>query len=101
MCIFYLVVSSWNGQYISSDRPADVPHHIVELVEQFGRPGVACRVVTRPDKYSSILEEWKTISHITPVEEKQEWFDFIQILFCKLPITLAFIWYHILWSTTD
>lgn len=55
--MLYLVVSSRNSQYIPSDRPADVPNHVVELVEQFGRPGVSCRIVTRPDEHTTVLEE--------------------------------------------
>lgn len=55
----YLVVSSGNGQYVSSDGPADVPNNIVELMQQFGRPGVSCRVVARPDEHASVLQEEK------------------------------------------
>lgn len=62
----YLVVSSGNSQDVAGDGPADMPHHIVELVEQFGRPRVPCRVVTRPDENASILqhvEKEKTGAH--------------------------------------
>ena len=53
----YLIVSSGNSQNISGDRPADVPNNIIELMEQFGRPGVSCRIVTRPDKHTSVLNK--------------------------------------------
>lgn len=62
--MIHLVVSSRNSQYISSDGPADVPNNIIELMEQFGRPGVSCGVVTRPDKHTSVLQEGaKEINH--------------------------------------
>lgn len=51
----YFVVPAWNCQDVSSDGPAHVPHNIIEFVEEFGRPGVARRVVARPYKHSPIL----------------------------------------------
>lgn len=74
LSILHLVVSSRNSQYISGDRPADVPHNVIELMQQFGRPGVACGVVTRPDEHTSVLQKGatetetkisKNISHLT------------------------------------
>lgn len=59
-----LVVASRHGQDVSSDGPADVPNHVVELVQQFGRPRVACRLVARPDEHTSVLPR--------PLEEKAE-----------------------------
>lgn len=51
----YLVVPPRNGQDVPGDGPADVPHHVVELVEQLGRPGVTSWVVARPDEDSPVL----------------------------------------------
>ena len=52
----HLVVSTRNRQDVSCDGPADVPDHIVELVQQLGRPRVPGGVVTRPDKHASVLQ---------------------------------------------
>ena len=58
-----LVVTARHGQDVSGDGPADVPHHVVELVQQFGRPRVPRGVVTRPDKHPTVLwtEQRQTI----------------------------------------
>ena len=50
-----LVIPPGHGQDVSSDGPADMPHHVVELVEEFSRPRVARRVVTRPDEDPAVL----------------------------------------------
>lgn len=63
--INYLIVSTRNCQYVSSDGPADVPDDIVELMEQFGRPGVACRVIARPDKHTPILQRERIKFNLT------------------------------------
>ena len=43
--VTYFVISTGYSQYISSDRPADVPHYIIELVQNFGGPGIICTVI--------------------------------------------------------
>lgn len=53
----HLVVSSGNRQDVSRDGPADVPNHVVELVQQLGRPRVPRRVVARPDEDAPVLRE--------------------------------------------
>lgn len=50
-----LVVAPRHGQDVAGDGPADVPNHVVELVQQFGRPRVARRLVARPDEHASVL----------------------------------------------
>lgn len=50
-----LVVPARDGKDVSSDGPADVPHYVVELVQQLGRPRVARGVITRPDKHTTVL----------------------------------------------
>ena len=62
----YLVVPAGDGEDVSSDGPADVPDDIVELVEQLGRPGVPCRVLTRPDKHPPVLMEIRHTEVNTP-----------------------------------
>ena len=58
MCVVcYLVVAPGDGEDVSSDGPADVPDDVNKLVEQLGRPGVPCRVLTRPDEHPPILPE--------------------------------------------
>lgn len=59
-----LVVASRHGQDVASDGPADVPNHVVELVQQFGRPRVARRLVARPDEHASVLQ--------CPLDEEEE-----------------------------
>lgn len=50
-----LVVAPRHGQDVAGDGPADVPNHVVELVQQFGRPRVARRLVACPDEHASVL----------------------------------------------
>lgn len=52
-----LVVAARDGKDVSSDGPADVPHYVVELVQQLCRPRVARGIITRPDKHTTILWE--------------------------------------------
>ena len=51
----HLVVAPGDGQDVPGDGPADVPHHVAELVQKLGCPGVSCGVVTGPDKHPPVL----------------------------------------------
>lgn len=56
LSITYLVVSSGHSQDVAGDGPADVPNHVVEFVQEFGRPGVSRGIITCPDEYATILQ---------------------------------------------
>ena len=51
----HLIVPPWDSQYVASDGPGHVPHHITKLVEDSRRPLVA-RAIIRPDDHTTILE---------------------------------------------
>ena len=67
----HLVLSSRDSQDVSSDGPADVPNHIVELVQQLGCPGVPCWGVTCTDKHTSVLSQDSDLSAFTKEQDKR------------------------------
>lgn len=62
-------------------------------MEQFGRPGVACRVVTRPDKHASVLEGSGEETRI--IKYRQE----TKLNLQKFSLTFVFFIYEDLSST--
>ena len=57
----YLVVSPWHSQDVACDRPGDVPHHVIELVQHPRRPLAACAIVG-PDNHPAVLW-WQSINN--------------------------------------
>lgn len=51
----YLIVTARDSQDIGCDRPAHMPHNIIEFVQQFRAPRIAWGIITGPDKDTTIL----------------------------------------------